>query len=134
MDVQGPLDHLEAWQAFEQGIQERAFSGAHPAPPWPAGLDPERDQDRINRHVHDATRARPLPETLRTARATWDRLEERIAALPDEALIAPDHFPWLEGRTPRPAVARAPTAHLRRDHEVDVRPWLAGAAANRTAG
>jgi len=137
MDEPGPmgawtfkdlLDHLEAWQAFEQGILEQALTGERPAPAWSAGLDPERDQDRINQAVDEATHARPLPETLRAARATWDRLEEGIATLPESALTDPAHFPWMGGKALGPALVRAATAHLHQDHEVDVRAWLAGAA------
>lgn len=119
------LSHLAAWQQFEQAPLERALRGARPAPPWPAGLDPHRDQDRINRHIHDRTHGDPVAEVLREARGTWDRLEEGLAALPEEALTDPRHYPWMEGEALGPSVLEHVFLHYHQDHEADVRAWLA---------
>jgi hypothetical protein len=120
------LIHLTAWQQHEQAPLERALAGERPAPPWPAGLDPHRDQDRINQFVYEATRDRPLAEVLREGRRTWDRLEEGLAALPEAALTDPHHFAWLGGEALGPSVVRDVTAHFHQDHEADLRAWLAG--------
>ena len=91
------LDHREAWQRFEQGRLGQALGSDRPAPPWPAGLDPPQDQDRLNRHVYEVTPDRPLAETPRASRRTWDRLEEGPAALPEAALIDPGIFSGWRG-------------------------------------
>jgi hypothetical protein len=120
------LCHLTAWQRHGQTALEQALGGERPAPPWPAGLDPHRDQDRINGFIHEATRDRPLAEVLREGRRAWDQLEEGLALLPEAALVEPGHFPWMEGAALGPTVVRDATAHFHQDHEADVRAWLAG--------
>ncbi len=119
------LVHLTEWQQFELAPLEQTLTGTRPAPPWPAELDPHRDQDRINQAVYERTRDLPLREVLREARRVWDRLEEGVAALPEAALTEPGYFPWMAGEALGPAVAFHATAHYHHDHEMDVRAWLA---------
>jgi hypothetical protein len=118
--------HLTAWQRHELAPLEQTLRGERPAPPWPAHLDPHRDQDRINRFVYEATHDLPLTEVLRQARRAWDELDEGIAALPEEALTDPHHFPWMEGEALGPSVLHHAFAHFPQDHEADARAWLAG--------
>ena len=96
------LVHLDAWQRFEQGPVEQALTGERSAPPWPAELDPTRDQDAINQFVYEATRHRPVADVLRDARRTWDHLEEALTALPEAALTEPGHFCLDGGPGARP--------------------------------
>jgi hypothetical protein len=119
------LAHLTAWQQHEQAPLEGALTGARPAPPWPANLNPHRDQDTINAHIHERTHALPTDEVLHQARRAWDRLEAGFATLPEEALIDPRHYPWLGGEALGPSVLRHVTLHYHQDHESDVRAWLA---------
>ncbi len=135
MDEPGPMGrwtfkdlivHLTAWQQFEQAPLVQAGGGDHPAPPWPAGLDPHRDQDEINQFVYEGGRDRPPLEVVREGRRMWDQLEEGLSKLPEAALIDPHHFDWMGGKALGPAVVRDATAHYHQDHEADVRAWLAG--------
>ncbi len=119
------LAHLDAWQRYEQAPLELALTGGRPAPPWPADLNPTRDQDRINQFVYEATRHRPPADVLRDARQTWDRLEEGLAALPDVVLADPGPVAWMDGKPLGPTVLREATGHYHQDHEADVRAWLA---------
>ena len=128
------LVHLTTWQRHELAPLEQARGGERPAPPRPAGLDPHRDQDRINGFVHERTRDRPLSEVLREGRRTWDRLEEGLAVLPEAALVDPHHFAWMEGEALGPAVVYHATAHFHNGHEADVRAWLAGHRTMRKSG
>jgi hypothetical protein len=119
------LAHLTAWQQHEQAPLEQALTGARPASPWPAELDPHRDQDTINDHIHNRTRDLPADEILREARQVWDRLEMGFGTLPEEALIDPGHFPWMDSEALGPTVLRHVALHYHQDHEADVRAWLA---------
>ncbi len=115
------LCHLTAWQRHAQAPFEQMLTGARPAPPWPADLNPEQDQTRINQFIYDQTRDRSLTEVIREGRLAWDRLEEGIAALPESALAGnADDLEPLGAK-----VVREATAHYHQDHEVSVRAWLA---------
>jgi hypothetical protein len=127
------LTHLTAWQRLDLARLDRALGDGSSAPPWPAGLNPDQDQDRINQFIHEATRHQSPAEALAEARRTWDRLEAGLATLPEEALIDPRHFDWMEGEALGPAVVHDVIAHYHDDHEADVRAWLARRSASEPA-
>jgi hypothetical protein len=120
------LAHLTAWQRHAQAPLDEALRGERPAPPWPAGLDPESDQGAINRAVFERTRDLPVAEVIREGRRAWDRLEDGIATLPEEALLAPPRGAQATAEPLGPMVVREATAHFHQDHEAAVRAWLAG--------
>lgn len=116
------LCHLTAWQQLAQAPLEQALTGACPAPPWPADLDPEQDQTKINGVIYERTRTLPLSQVIREARQTWDRLEDLIMTVPESALEGTS-----ENDEPLCAmVVREVASHYHQDHEVSVRAWLAG--------
>jgi alpha-ketoglutarate-dependent taurine dioxygenase len=68
----------------------------------------------------------PLPAVLDEARQVWDRLEEGLTLLPEQALSDPAYYSWTNGEALGPLVVREATAHFHQDHEAAVRSWLAG--------
>lgn len=120
------LSHLTAWQQFAQGPLEEALMGDCPAPPWPTDLNPEQDQSLINRSIYERTRELPVDIVIRDGRATWDQLEERLAALSEDALLAPRRTAPSHGEPLGAMVIREVTAHFHQDHEAALRAWLAG--------
>jgi hypothetical protein len=120
------LAHLMVWQQYAQAPLEQALLGECPAPPWPADLNPEQDQNRINQIIYERTRDLPWPALLSEARAIWMQLEDGLFALSEAALIEPHHFTWTNGEPLGPMVIREVVAHYHQDHEVAVRMWLAG--------
>jgi hypothetical protein len=120
------LSHLTAWQRYAQAPLEEALVGECPATPWPADLNPEVDQNQINQFIYDETHDLPLPAVLGDARQVWDRLEEGLTLLPEQALSEPGYNAWTNGEALGPLVVREATAHFHQDHEAAVRSWLAG--------
>jgi hypothetical protein len=117
------IAHLTAWQERELTRLAAAQRGERPAPPpWPEGLD----VDRINQWIYDANKERPLHDILRGSRAIWQRFEELVETLPEQELMQPGRFPWMDGRAVGPAVLHDFVAHFHEEHEPVVRAWLDG--------
>lgn len=119
------LTHLTGWRELTAARLEAGFGDAAPLVPWPASLDEDRDIDAINAWFYESNRATPLDAVLADSRETFERCERAIAALPEDALFTPDHFPWLAGYALGPAVVRGTLEHFHEDHEPEIRAWLA---------
>ena len=111
--VKDCIAHLAAWRWWSVARLDGAARGVEPEPPWPPELDEERpgDVDRINDIFYAAAAARPADEVLRDSRATLDRLEATVLALPDADLFDPNRFPWLHGY-PAAAIITSSAIHL----------------------
>jgi hypothetical protein len=119
------LAHLTGWRQVTAERLEAGLRGKEPVFPWPAHLDEDHDLDEINRWFDETNRAKPLAEVLRESRETFARVEDAIAALPEEDLLQPDRFPWLAGHALGPAVVRGTYEHYHLDHKPEIRAWLA---------
>lgn len=126
--VKDVIAHLTAWRWWSVARLEAAVSGSAPTPPWPADLDEERegDVDRINAHFHALDRDRPAAEVLRDSRATFDRLEAALLAVPEADLFMPGRYRWL-GMYPAAAIVTSSAEHLYVDHLPGLRAALARA-------
>jgi len=115
--IKDAIAHLTAWRWWSVARMEGAVRDEEPSPPWGRNLDEERegDVDRINAQFYAATRDQPVAETLRDARATFDRLEAALLALPEQDLLAPGRYPWL-GSYPAAAIVTGSAEHLFIDH------------------
>lgn len=118
--------HLNGWRARSVARMEAAAGGTKPSPPpWPAGMTTETDEgtDEINRWIHERYRARPLDEILTESREQWRRLRAATEQVPEPDLLAPGHYPWLNG-APLSEVILGAAEHLHEEHEADIRTWL----------
>jgi acetyl esterase/lipase len=121
------IAHLTAWRWWTVARLEAAVGGTAPVPPWASDLDEERegDTDRINRQFHEASRNLSVADVLCDSRATLDRLEAAILALPDADLFTPGRYPWL-GEYPLALVVTSSAEHLREHDEEAMAALRAG--------
>jgi hypothetical protein len=110
--------HLTAWRWWTVARMEAAVRGTAPVPPWTSDLDEEKedDIDPINQQFYEANRDLSVAVILRDSRATLDRLEAAILALPDADLFAPGRYSWL-GEYPLAAIITGSAEHLREHDE-----------------
>ena len=116
--------HLTAWRRRTVNRIEAAARGEpQPLNPWPAELSSGTDDedDIINGWIHDQTKDRRAGEALAEADAVYDDFVAAVRALPIEAVVDPNRFPWLEGD----ALADADFSGHLDEHEPGVRRWLA---------
>ena len=125
--IRDVLAHLTAWRWWSVARMEGAVRDEEPTPPWPAGMSEDgAGVDAINQHFYAATCAQSHAEVLRDSRATFDRLEAALLALPEADLFAPGRYPWLGGY-PAAAIITGSAEHLFVDH-------LAGIIIARSRG
>jgi len=121
--------HLSAWR--ERGLDRlEAISRGESEPPnpWPSNLDEDDDEGvlAINDWFYARDRDLPLDEVLRTASTNFDRLQNAIAALPEETLTDPNAISWTEGEALGSVIIdRSFFGHLHEEHEDDIRKWIA---------
>ena len=130
--IRDVIAHLTAWRWWSVARLEGAVRDAEPTPPWGDELSEadETDVDRINRQFYEAARDQPLGETLRDSRATFDRLEAALLALPEAELFAAERYPWLGGY-PAAAIITSSAEHFFVDHVAGI---VIALARSNTAG
>jgi hypothetical protein len=111
--------HLTGWRTRTVGRLQAALRH-EPAPPpkWPPDLQTD---DEINAWIYAANHDRPLDDVLHDSRAVFQQLAETLDAFPEAELLAPGHFPWMEGE---PLTGAIFFAHFHEEHEPDMRAWL----------
>ncbi|HYN88836.1 MAG TPA: ClbS/DfsB family four-helix bundle protein [Ardenticatenaceae bacterium] len=77
-----------------------------------------------------ASQSRPLPEVLAEFRQTFQRVVERVAALPVEDLISPTRFGWLKGQAHWKLVAGESDEHYAQ-HWNEREAWVEKVKADR---
>jgi hypothetical protein len=111
--------HLMSWRRRTVARLQAAARGEQEPPPyWPANLQTD---DEINAWFYEANHGRSVQEVLNDSRQIFEQLAAAIRALPEDTLMDPKRFPWLEGR---PLTAAALFAHFHEEHEPDMRAWL----------
>lgn len=125
------IAHLTGWRLVTAARLEAGLSGEEPVFPWPARLDEahdldDGDVDEINRWFFEANRNKPLADVLRESNETFERVERAIIALPEDDLLMPERFAWVNwtGDGLGPAVVRGTYSHYHQDHEPDIRAWI----------
>lgn len=74
--------------------------------------------------VYLTSRDRPLAHVLRDAQEAWEQFEAALTALPEEALMASDPFPWMERRTLGTGLLHDFVTHMHEEHLPLIRAWL----------
>jgi hypothetical protein len=111
--------HLDGWRKRTVARVEAGLSGGRPSlPDWPADLD-EDDEHTVNNWIAESNRHRPLREILDESERTFDRLETALRALPEEDLVTPGRYEWMEG-LPLSAIVESSLGHYYEEHGQDV--------------
>jgi len=117
--IKDVVAHLTGWRRrtlarFQAELRHETL----PPPPWPQQLQTDDD---INAWIYEANRDRPLADVLSDSRDVFAQLVETLGAFPEEDLLDPTRFSWLEGEPP---TAAALFGHFHEEHEPDMRAWL----------
>ena len=126
LSIKDVVAHLIAWQQRSIARAEAALLDQEPRfPGWPVALDPESDADLdpINVWIYETYREHSWPSVYRAWRDGFLRLLELGAAIPENDLLAPGRYPWLDGH-PLALVFRASYEHHHDDHLEPLIAWL----------
>ncbi len=127
LSLKDVIAHLTDWRLVTAARLEAGLRGEEPVFPWPSHLDEEHAVDEINRWFYETSRDKSLAEVMADSNATFDRVEQAIASMPEDDLLQPGRFSWLywtkEGLGP--AVVRGSYGHYHEEHEPSIREWLA---------
>lgn len=109
--------HLLGWRERTLALIA-AGPGEHPPAAWPATLSTD---DEINAWIHEQHRQRPLRDVLADVDRSYERLAALVETMPEEDLMTPGRFDWMEGQ----ALVEADFfGHLHEEHEPSIRAWL----------
>jgi hypothetical protein len=118
--------HLHAWQLRSIARLEAALADREPQfPDWPSDLNPEPDGQPhdVNAWLYDTYRDQPWSQVYQQWRDGFRRFLALGAAIPEEALLAPGRYPWMEGY-PLSLVLTASFEHHHQDHLGPLLIWL----------
>ncbi|HUG16741.1 MAG TPA: maleylpyruvate isomerase N-terminal domain-containing protein [Thermomicrobiales bacterium] len=116
--------HLLFWNERTIARIEAGPGGRIPFP-WPASFGDEdeiEDWDEVNAWIYEQHRQLPLRDVLADKDRQYERFEQLIEALPDDALLTPGHFEWMGGRA---LVEAQFFGHLHEEHMPSIQAWLA---------
>ena len=120
------IAHLTGWRLVTAARLEAGMRGEEPVFPWPEHLEEGQDLHAINEWFYETNRDKPLEQVIAESNETFDRVEQAIATLPEDALLEPGRFDWITWTDHGlgPAVVRGTLNHYRVEHEPDIRAWL----------
>lgn len=118
------LAHLTGWRQVTAARLEAALRREEPVYPWPPQLEEGKGPDARNQWFLETHRDKPLAEVMSDSRETFDRVEQALAALPEDDLFLPHRFPWLKGAALASVVVKGAIEHYRLAHAPEIRAWL----------
>lgn len=122
--IKDVIAHLWAWQQRSIARLEAALLDSEPEfPNWPADLDPEPagQPHQVNAWIYETYREQPWSSIHGNWREGFLRLLELGEAIPEEDLLEPGRYSWLEGQ-PLSFILQASYGH---HHEEHFKPLLA---------
>jgi hypothetical protein len=111
--------HLTTWWRREVAVLSAVQRGERP-PDHP----PDSDVAVINQWIYLTNRDRALVDILREADDAWQHFEDLLQRLPQDVLIDPQRFDWMEGRALGAGKLHDFLHHWHEEHEPLVRRWL----------
>lgn len=126
LSVKNVIAHLMAWQQRSIARLEAALLDREPAyPRWPAGLDPESEEnlEQINAWIYETYRDQPWSSVQRAWRAGFLRFLELGEAIPEKDLLEVGKYSWLR-EYPLIAVLQGSYAHHHEEHLEPLLAWL----------
>lgn len=120
------IAHLTGWRLMTAARLEAGVRHEEPVAPWPAELDEEEDLHEINRWFFEQSRDKSLEQIMRESNEAFDRVERAIAELPEDDLLQPNRFAWLEWTDEGlgPAVIGGTWHHYHVEHGPDIKAVL----------
>ena len=100
LSIKDEMAHLWAWQQVSIARLEAALRGGEPElPTWFIELDSESEDppDRTNAWIYETNRDQPWSSVHLVWRGGFLRFLELGAALPDESIMDPGRYSWLQG-------------------------------------
>lgn len=121
------IAHLTGWRVVTAARLEAGLNDVEPVFPWPDHLEEgEEDLHEINAWFYETNRDKPLEQVIAESNESFDRVEQAIVALPEDALFEAGRLDWLfwtdEGLGP--AVVGGSLNHYRVEHEPEIQAWL----------
>ena len=114
------LAHLAAWQKRTLNRLDAAVRNEKPSIP---GLTSDEEMHRLNDQFYQENKARPLTDVLTDFRTTYSQILDVIQAAPEEVLIDPQRFTWLDGAALWELVAGNTYEHYQ-EHTESIQQWL----------
>ncbi len=101
--VKDSLAHLVAWERLMLGWVESTMRGVAPVVYSPEFFAPDDEAQEavgplLNEHIFQENRGRSLDDVLADFRRTHEEVVEKIGALSEEDIFAPNRFSWRKGR------------------------------------
>lgn len=115
------LAHISSWQ---HRLLAWLHAARHNEEPTISGPDSEEEMDRLNEQFYKENRSRPLADVLGGFRSSYLQIVEAVQAMPEEDLIDPQRFSWLNGDSLRQLVAGDTYDHYQ-EHRQQIEEWLA---------
>ena len=115
------LAHITAWQ---HRLLTWLYAARHNEEPTISGPDSEEEMDRLNEQFYKENKSRPLADVLGDFRSSYLQIVEAVQAMPEEDLIDPRRFAWLDGDPLRQLVAGDTYDHYE-EHRQQIEEWLA---------
>ena len=124
--IKDVIAHLWAWQQRSIARLEAALLDREPEfPKWPAELDPEPEGQphQVNAWIYETYRGRPWSSVHGDWREGFLGFLELGEAIPEEDLLDPGRYRWLEGQ-PLSFILQASYEHHHEDHLEPLLAWL----------
>jgi uncharacterized protein (TIGR03083 family) len=115
------LAHVTAWH---HRLLAWLHAAGHNEEPTISGPNSEEEMDRLNEQFYQENKFRPLADVLGDFRSSYLQIVEAVQAMPEEDLIDPRRFAWLDGDSLRQLVAGDTYDHYE-EHRQQIEEWLA---------
>jgi hypothetical protein len=113
------IAHMITWWRREVSLLAAAQRDERPS-----DHPPQSQVPIINERVHRTNRDRPLADVLRDSQDIWQQFAEKIQQIPEETLLDPERFEWMEGRALGLGILENFAGHFHEEHEPLITAWL----------
>ncbi len=124
--VKDVMAHLMTWQQRTRSRLSAALQNKAPEfPGWPAGLEPEAEENvqQLNAWIYETNRDRPWAAVYRDWRDGFNQVLAQGEAVPEQDLLQPGRYPWLENYS-LADILLASYEHHHEEHYKPLRAWL----------
>jgi hypothetical protein len=126
LSIKDKVAHLWAWQQRTIERLEAALQEREPEfPEWPAGLDPESEEDlfQVNNWIFESLGYKPWSKIYTDWKSSFNHVIELAKQIPENDLLDPEKYPWLDGY-PLVAVLTGTWEHHHIDHFDQIQEWV----------